>query len=128
MQTQRLVIKAMQDRGRSSSGVRKAFFENARWLVLNVIFIKLRPEQGIDLNLRTDEANAVSQRTIEFVEELWTICEAKGYVSRQASAGGFEQTRHFRSVFNSAADCQQLHGTLLAKLAQVPPKTPDSDS
>jgi hypothetical protein len=59
----------MQDSGRSSNGVRKAFFENARWLALNVIFIKLRPEQGNDLKLRTDEANVVSQRTIEFVEE-----------------------------------------------------------
>jgi AIPR protein len=129
VQTQRLVIKAMQDSGRTSTGVRKAFFENARWLVLIVIFIKLHPERGNDLNLTADEIKAVSQRTIEFAEELWTVCEAKGYVSRQSAAGGvegFEQTRHFRSIFSSAADCQQLRGALLAKLAQTPLKAPFS--
>jgi AIPR protein len=129
VQTQRLVVRVMQDNGKSSTGVRKAFFENARWLLLNVIFIKLHPERGNSLNLTADEVNTVSQRTIEFAEELWTVCEAKGYVSRQSAVGGvegFEQARHFRSVFSSATDCQQLRGALLAKLAQTPPTAPNS--
>jgi hypothetical protein len=129
VQTQRLVVRVMQDNGNASTGVRKAFFENARWLLLNVIFIKLHPERGNFVNLTVDEVNTVSQRTIEFAEELWTVCEAKGYVSRQSAMGGvegFEQARHFRSIFSSAADCQQLRGALLAKLAQTPPTAPDS--
>lgn len=46
VQAQRLVIKAMQDNTRASNGVRKVFFENVRWLILNVVFLKLRPDQG----------------------------------------------------------------------------------
>jgi hypothetical protein len=129
VQTQRLVVKVMQDSGKASSGVRKAFFKNARWLLLNVIFVKLHPERGNALNLTADEINTVSQRTIEFAEELWTVCEARGLVSRQSAVGGiegFEQTRHFRSIFSNVADCQQLRGALLAKLAQTPPRTMDS--
>lgn len=124
VQVQRLLIKAMQDSGKASSGVRKAFFENARWLVLNVIFIKLRLEQGNELNLTIDEANLVSHRTIEFAEELWNVCETQGYVSRRLNVGGvesFEQPRHFRSVFSSAFDCKQLRSGLLAKLASSKP-------
>jgi hypothetical protein len=129
VQTQRLVIKAIQDSGKSSVGIRKAFFENARWLVLNAIFLKLRPEQGDALSLMADEVNAVSRSALEFAEALWTVCEAKGYVSRKVVAGGaegFEQARHFRSIFSSAADCQQLRDALLAKLAQPPGKVSDS--
>jgi hypothetical protein len=102
-------------------GVRKAFFENARWLVLNVIFLKLRPEQGDRLELTTEEIAAVSRQTGEVAETLWEVCVAQGYVSQTAIAGGteqFEQVRHFRSVFSTASDCQVLRSRLLAKLAQ----------
>jgi hypothetical protein len=122
VQTQRLVIKAMQDSGRSSTGVRKAFFENARWLVLVAIFIKLHPERGNDLNLMADEVNALSQSTIEFAEALWTVCEIMGYVSRKVTASGvegFEQARHFKSIFCSTIDCQQLRNALLEKLVET---------
>jgi AIPR protein len=121
VQTQRLVIKSMQADARTSVGVRKAFFENARWLVLNVIFLKLRPEQGDRLELTTEEIAAVSRQTGEVAETLWEVCVAQGYVSQTAIAGGteqFEQVRHFRSVFSTASDCQVLRSRLLAKLAQ----------
>ena len=124
VQTQRLVVKVMQDSGRAEKGVRKEFFVNARWLVLNVIFIKLHPDQGNELNLTDDEANAVSQSTMEFAEELWTVCEAQGFVSGRSAAGGveiYEQNRHFRSVFCDASDCKRLRTSLLAKLAQPKP-------
>jgi len=124
VQTQRLVVKVMQDSGRAEKGVRKEFFVNARWMVLNVIFIKLHPDQGNELNLTDDEANAVSQSTMEFAEELWTVCEAQGFVSGRSAAGGveiYEQNRHFRSVFCDASDCKRLRTSLLAKLAQPKP-------
>lgn len=119
VQTQRLVIKAMQESARASTGVRKTFFENARWLVLNVLFLRLHPERGNHLALTPEEADNVYQRTIEFTEALWEVCETQSYVSRQTAAGGvemFEQTRHFRSVFSIASDCQILRNALLAKI------------
>ncbi|MBU4262319.1 MAG: AIPR family protein [Proteobacteria bacterium] len=127
VQAQRLVIEAMQGNARASNGVRKAFFENARWLVLNFIFLKLRPEQGEDLALSAAEIASISRATNEFAEILWGVCETQGFVSRRTIAGTeiFEQTRHFRSVFCSSADCERLRNALLAKLATQPPNLED---
>lgn len=122
VQTQRLVVKTMQDNGRASTGIRKAFFDNSRWLVLNVVFLKLHSEQGEGLALTSAEKASISQMTIELSEALWSVCEAKGYVGRSAhTAPGhepYDQTRHFRSVFSTASDCQILRAGLLAKLAE----------
>lgn len=120
VQTQRLVIESMQLSARASLGVRKTFFENARWLVLNVLFLKLRPEQGDSLRLTTEEITAISRQAVDVAEALWELCVTQGYVSRKTIAGGteqFEQARHFRSVFSTASDCQILRSGLLAKLA-----------
>ncbi|MCI0353105.1 MAG: hypothetical protein L0Z53_27110 [Acidobacteriales bacterium] len=46
VQTQRLVIKAIQANARASIGVRKAFFENGRWLVLKCHFPEAAPRAG----------------------------------------------------------------------------------
>lgn len=123
VQTQRLVIKAMQDNARASSGVRKAFFENARWLLLNMVFLKLRPEQGDALTLTVDEEAGVTRAAIEYAEALLEVCEANGFVSRRVNAPSgmepYEQARHFRSIFSAAGDCQVLRNGLLARLAKV---------
>lgn len=120
VQTQRLVVESMKSNTKASSGVRKTFFENARWVVLNVIFLKLHPEQGDSLRLTTEEIAAVSRQAVEVAEVLWEVCVTQGYVTRKTIVGGteqFEQDRHFRSVFSTALDCQVLRNGLLAKLA-----------
>lgn len=123
VQTQRLVVRAMQDNGRASTGIRKAFFENARWLVLNVIFLKLHPEQGEALSLTDAEIARVTQATVEYAEALLETCETTGFVTRRVNmASGmepYEQARHFRSIFSAAGDCQILRNALLARLAQA---------
>jgi hypothetical protein len=72
------------------------------------------------------EAANVSRVALELAEALWTVCEAKGFVSRRTSADvgaeAYEQARHFRSVFSAASDCQILRSGLLAKLAEPPPQ------
>jgi len=122
VQAQRLVIKTMQDSARASSGVRKTFFENSRWLVLNVVFLKLHPEQGDDLTLTAGEEVEVTRGSIDYAEALFLVCESNGFVSRRVNAPSgmepYEQTRHFRSVFSAAGDCQVLRNGLLARLAQ----------
>lgn len=127
VQTQRLVIDKMKSDARASSGVRKAFFENARWLVLNIIFLKLHPEQGEELQLSVDEIASISRATGEIAENLWGICETQGLVSRRTISGTdiFEQTRHFRSVFCDSADCERLRSALLARLVASPPTIPE---
>ena len=111
----------MQDSGKAESGVRKSFFSHARWILLSVIFIKLRVEQGNDLPLTSNEVSLVSQTAIKFAEELWTECEVQGYVSRQMMAGGTEtytQVRGFKSVFSHMDDCRRLRVGLLKRLDQ----------
>jgi hypothetical protein len=139
VQTQRLVIENMQVNARASTGVRKAFFENCRWLVLNLVFLKLRPEQSEALTLTTEESAAISRTAGEIAEELWNISEAQGFVSRRAGVSGgidgYDQTRHFRSIFSTMTDCHQLRDGYLVKSAQVagvaattPPANPDSQT
>ncbi len=120
VQTQRLVIRTMQDSGSASTGVRKTFFENARWLVLNAVYLKLRPEQGDTLGLTPDEEVAITKAALDFAEMLFSASEAKGFVSRRTdTASGmdvYEQPRHFRSVFATSADCQILRNELLKRI------------
>jgi hypothetical protein len=121
VQVQRAVIKVMQDNGKAEKGVRKAFFENARWVVLNVIFVKLLLEQGNDLQLTDAERERVSQSAIEFAEELWTVCKEQGYVSWKLLGNTelYNSVRHFKSVFSNANDCDRLRNGLLARLAKT---------
>ena len=123
VQTQRLVIKAMRENARASAGIRKTFFENARWLLLNVVSLKLHTEQGEVLSLSAGEEEAVTRAAIEYAEMLFESCETKGFISRRVDASSgmelYEQTRHFRSIFSTADDCQILRNALLARIAQA---------
>lgn len=122
VQTQRLIIETMQNNARASQGIRKAFFENARWLVLNLVYLRLHPENGDDLTLSQAEKEQIIRKTIDIAEMLWLACEVLGFVSRRMDTGPeydiYEQPRHFRSVFCSAGDCQQLRNATLTMLAQ----------
>lgn len=127
VQTQRIVIETMRGDARQSTGIRKAFFENCRWLVLNLVFLKLRTEHADELTLTDDERATIVTTAIDIAEELWSVSEALGFVSKRAGASAgvesYEQTRHFRSVFSSAADCHQLRSGYLAKSARPAPQT-----
>jgi hypothetical protein len=113
VQTQRVVRSALRS---SERGVRKEFFDNCRWLILNLIFLRLRPHQGTVLELTADEKTKISAAAVDYAERLWTVCQNKGLVTVGA-AGGWDATRHFRSVFSSAGDCKLLRDALLANLA-----------
>jgi hypothetical protein len=102
VQTKRVVIAQMQIDTRASNGRRKQFFENARWLVLNLIFLQLKPEQGEVLELNQRELENIGRKTIEFAELLWERVEV--------------ETRHFKTVFSDMANCLRLKGEILARL------------
>jgi hypothetical protein len=109
VQAQRVVVERMRENARASTGKRKEFFENARWLVLHLIFLRQHPERGEELALSLAELDALRQATDHVSEALW------------ASADPLGQYRHFRTVFCSAADCRHLKSTTMSRLAQVPP-------
>ena len=98
---------------RASTGKRKEFFENARWLVLHLVFLRHHPERGGELTLSSGELDALRQATDYVSEALWAFADPLG------------QYRHFRTVFCSAADCRHLKSTTMNRLAQViPPASP----
>ena len=115
VQAQRIVIRVMQQAGKSETSVRKAFFENARWLILNVVFLKFHPERGENLTLVEAEQSTITHTTQDYAEKLWTVCEEKGYVTR-SGPNLYMAPRHFRSVFSAAGDCEILRSGLLSKL------------
>ncbi len=117
VQVQRMVKAALKT---PEAGIRKEFFENGRWLVLSVIFLRLRPQLGDELILTSQEGTILTQVAQEYAERLWTVCQAQGFVSAKGG-GGWEAPRHFRSVFSAASDCRQLRGALLANLDAAPP-------
>lgn len=118
VQTQNIVIDRMKENTRVSTGVRKTFFENARWLVLNVIFLQIRPEQGAEMTITPEDVAKINAATIEYAEALWAACETLGIVSRQADGGGYDSPRHMKSVFSSSADCARLRSKMLEILNQ----------
>ena len=117
VQAQRAVVERMRENGRASTGKRKEFFENARWLVLHLIFLRQHPECGEELALNVAEMEALRQETDNVSEALW------------ASADSVGQYRHFKTIFCSAADCRALKNATMARLAWEarPTSLPASD-
>ena len=116
VQVQRLVISALKS---SETGARKDFFDNCRWLVLNLILLQLKPHQGEALPLTAQETTEVTIAAQEYAEALWAASQAKGFVTARAG-GGWEATRHFRSVFSMAGDCRLLRDAVLARVIARP--------
>lgn len=119
VQAQRIVIPIMRDSARAVTGASKAFYGNARWLVLAAIFNRLKPEMGEALELTADEQAAVSAAVTDYAEKLLALCVAKGFASYELAAGGLQvlqSTRDFQSVFKTQGDCQNLFGALKAEI------------
>lgn len=108
VQAYQIVLERMRAEGRTSSGVRKAFFENGRWLVLKMVFAKLHPERGSELNLLPALKEDIAAKALEISSALWTSYEEQGFGSGNP---------HARSVFSNAADCKRLYDATMAKLA-----------
>ena len=76
------------------------------WMVLHVIFIRLPLNNGVELNLSTDELTALSREIDSVADRLVTVVQAVQW-NKQA-----------RSVFENKTDCRSVKGRLMAALAQ----------
>jgi hypothetical protein len=121
VQAQSIVIDRLKQEGRVRTGVQKTFYENCRWLLLNAIFLRLRPEHGDEMFISPSDAEKLSVATLEYAEVLWTACETLGHVSRKTDGTGFESPRHLKSVFSDAADCARLRSKMLELLDKPQP-------
>lgn len=110
VQTYQLVLERMRAEARTSKGVRKAFFENGRWLILKILFVRLHPERGEDLELTPIIKAEIATKALEIGDALWKSYEEQGFASGHP---------HARSVFSNAADCTRLYSATMAKLASA---------
>lgn len=108
VQTQRVVIELLKADTRSSTGLRKDFFQHGRWLVLNLVFLHLRPELGDVLTLTDAEKTAIVNKTGEIAEMLWTVANT------QRSGA-----QSFKAMFCNTEDCRRLRSGTLGNLSQA---------
>lgn len=98
----------MQDSARAETGKRKAFFENSRWLVLHLVFLRLHPERSDILQLTNDERKRIGTATNKISEILWN--------EFSTTAG----TAHPKTIFSNPADCKRMKVVVLNQLNTTP--------
>ena len=119
VQAQRIVVAAMGDSAKASTGATKSFYTYARWLVLAAVFKKIKPEAGEALGLSEAERKAVSAAVADYAEKLLAQAVAKGFASYDTAPGGLQvltAPRDFQSVFKTQGDCQTLFAALNAEI------------
>lgn len=122
VQAQRIIIGIMRESARATSGNRHAFFENARWLLQNVLFLLVKPDQGNDLELPMSVRERLERWTGEAAEELWEVCRESGLVGSDHDG---KQVRGFKAIFGNAEDCRRLRGALIQRLKRLNWTIPD---
>jgi len=111
VQAQRIVLEKLREFARAEPN-RRAFFENGRWLILNIIFLQLKPASGTELMLTVQEIASLSNAVFTVSEEIWDSCGALGHVTT-VQGGGNAFPRHFRSVFCDLEDCRRIRNQVL---------------
>jgi len=120
VQVRRIVITQLNAQ-RPAQGVLRDFYENARWLVLHLLLLRERLEQGSTLNLTADERQRAVDQTIVIADAVWATAQTLGLVS---AAEPYTAQRHFKSILCSADDCKRLKGGALQRLYQQTPQPP----
>ncbi len=115
VQAYQIVLERVKAEAKTSTGVRKAFFENGRWLILKILFVQLHPERGEDLVFTAEINAAIVAKTLEIGAALWKAYEQQGF-----STGN----PHARSVFSNAEDCKRLYNATMAKFATATAAAP----
>jgi hypothetical protein len=119
VQLRRIVIERLNGE-RPAAGARREFYENARWLVLNMLFLREHLEQGETLALTNEEKARAAAQSLEIANAIWATAQEAGFVS---ATEPYTSPRHFKSVFCSAADCQKLKAGAMKKLNEKPTGT-----
>ncbi|MEX2382546.1 MAG: AIPR family protein [Opitutales bacterium] len=111
VQAQRTVLEKCREFARAEPA-RKPFFENGKWLIFEIILLRLHPEISEELNLSEAEIIAISDAAFSVSEEVWSVCRALGHAS-VAAGGTYTYPRHLRSVFCNKDDCRRIRAEVL---------------
>ena len=105
VQAQRCVTDAVHENFQEADERRKEFGRYAGWLVLNLIFLRLKPERGDGMTLPEDMRETLKTTAQEYADRLWTSCVSQNVPERP-----------MREVFGSVRDCARLRAAMLAEL------------
>ncbi len=114
VQVRRIVIERLNGE-RPAAGARREFYQNARWLVLSLLFLREHLEQGETLALTDEEKARAAAQTLEIANAIWVTAQEVGYVS---AAEPYTSPRHFKSVLGNSNDCQSLKSGAMKRLNQ----------
>jgi hypothetical protein len=112
VQLRRIVIAQLNGE-RPVAGALREFYENARWLVLSLLFLRERLAEGKTIRLTETEKTQAATQTLEIASALWAAAQDTGFVT---VAEPYTSPRHFRTVFGSAQDCRKLKASAMIKL------------
>jgi hypothetical protein len=111
VQAQRIILEKFRETARAEP-TRRTFFENGRWLILNVVFLRLKPETGENTSLSETENAEYSASALTVSEEVWNACRTLGHVSVNQT-GGHTFPRHLKSVFCDPEDCRRIRAEVI---------------
>lgn len=118
VQAQRVLLDKLREFARAEPQ-RRTFFENGRWVVLDVLFLRVHPENGDGLSLTDEERTSVQEAALEMSEAVWQALRNLGHAVLEGG-GGYSFPRHLRSVFCDPEDCRRIKGETLRILATEP--------
>jgi hypothetical protein len=114
VQVRRIVIDQLKAQ-RPAQGVLRDFYENSRWVVLHLLLLREKLEQGPTLALTEPERARAVEQTLVIADAIWRDAQGRGLVS---AAEPYTAPRHFKSVFCSADDCKALKAGAMRRLSQ----------
>lgn len=118
VQAQRIALEKFRELARAEPN-RRQFFESARWLILNLVFLRLHPEQGEELNLNDGQLAQVGQTATDIAESVWAACRALGYATEDVH-GRIQYPRGLKSVFCHREDVRRTRNEALRIINQPP--------
>lgn len=108
VQVSRIVLDIISSRIKSETGAKKEFFKYSRWLLLSLIFMQLKPEDGNDLRLEENTVHNISQN-VDMISEL--MLESANTI--------FQTSSDYRSIFTSSEKCSSLRVAMIKSLNKV---------
>lgn len=107
VQAMRVVVAQMKVNTQlSDNPLRRAFYTEARWLVLHLLFVKLHPERGDGLRLTSQEVKRIEEATDLLSATLLDRFEV------------LVQNTHPKTVLSRTDDCTRLKSATFAELAK----------
>jgi hypothetical protein len=118
VQVRRVVLSRLAGDGAAE---RSAFYRHAGALILNIVFLALRPERGDPPTLSPAEEAAVGDCAVRVAAAVWRACHE---VEQMENAPEIDTAS--RKAFSDSATCRRLRGAVVGSLRREGLMLPDA--